>query len=111
MMQNYVAGDHGVVYLGDGQPIDIVGIGDVQIKMMNGFIWNLQNVRHVPRLKKKLIFIGQLDNSGHSILFSKGIWKVSKGAMVLAHEKKINTLYMTARFADIIASAEAKNQA
>jgi len=36
MMQNYVAGDHGVVYLVDGQPMDIVGIGDVQIKTMNG---------------------------------------------------------------------------
>jgi hypothetical protein len=69
MMQNYVAGDHGVVYLGDGQPMDIVGIGDVQIKTMNGFIWNLQNVRHVPGLKKKLIFVGPLDDSGHSIFF------------------------------------------
>ena len=29
MMQNYVARDHGVVYLADGQPMDIVGIGDV----------------------------------------------------------------------------------
>ena len=29
MMQNYVAGDHGVIYLADGQPMDIVGIGDV----------------------------------------------------------------------------------
>jgi hypothetical protein len=26
MMQNYVARDHGVVYLTDGQPMDIVGI-------------------------------------------------------------------------------------
>jgi len=39
------------------------------------------------------------------------MWKVLKGAMVLAHEKKINTLYMTARFVDIIASTEAENQA
>jgi len=44
MMQNYVAGDHSLVYLADGQPMDIVGIGDVQIKIMNGSIWNLQNV-------------------------------------------------------------------
>ena len=62
-------------------------------------------------IKEETIFVGQLDDSGHSILFSRGMWKVSKGAMVLAHEKKINTLYMTARSADIIASTEAKNQA
>jgi len=95
MMQNYVAGDHSVVYLTDGQPMDIVGIGDVQIKTMNGSIWNLQNVMHVPGLKKKLISVGQLDDSGHSILFLGGMWKVSKGAMVLARGKKTGTLYMT----------------
>jgi len=69
MMQNYVAGDHGVVYLADGKPMDIVGIEDVQIKTTNGSIWNLQNVRHIPGLKKKLISVGQLDDSGHSIPF------------------------------------------
>jgi len=47
MMQNYVVGDHDVFYLADKQPIDIMGIGDVQIKMMNDSIWNLQNVRNV----------------------------------------------------------------
>jgi len=62
-------------------------------------------------LKKKLISIGQLDNSGHSILFFLGMWKVSKRAMVLACGKKTDTLYMTTRFADIIVSIEAENQA
>ena len=87
--------------LADGQPIDIMGIGDVQIKTMNRSIWNLQNVRHVPGLKKKLISVRQLDDSGHSIFFSGGMWKVSKGAMVLARGKKTGTLYITTRFADI----------
>nr|TKR86343.1 hypothetical protein D5086_0000239010 [Populus alba] len=93
MLQNYVGGDHGVVYLADGTPLNIVGIGDVQIKTMNGSIWTLQNVRHVPELKKKLISVGQLDDSGHSILFAGGMWKVSNGAMVLARGKKTGTLY------------------
>nr|TKR75318.1 hypothetical protein D5086_0000286420 [Populus alba] len=92
MLQNYVGGDHGVVYLADGKPLNIVGIGDVQIKTMNGSIWTLQNVRHVPELKKKLISVGQLDDSGHSMLFTGGMWKVSKGAMVLARGKKTGTL-------------------
>jgi hypothetical protein len=39
------------------------------------------------------------------------MWKVSKGAMVLARGKKTGTLYMTTRFADIIASTEVENQA
>ena len=43
--------------------------------------------------------------------FFLGMWKVSKRAMVLACGKKTDTLYMTIRFADIIASIEAENQA
>jgi len=78
---------------------------------MNGSTWYLQNVRHFPGLKKNLISVGQLDDSSHSILFSGGMWKVLKGAMVLAHGKKTGTLYMTTRFANIIASTEAENQA
>ena len=69
--------------------MDIVGLRDVQIKTINGSIWNLINVRYVLGLKKKLIFVGQLDDSGHSILVSRGMWKVSKIAMVLACEKKV----------------------
>ena len=111
MMLNYVAGDYGVVYLADGQPMTVVGVGDVQIKIMNGSTWNLQNVRHVPGLMKKLISVGQLGDSSHEIRFAGGMWKVSKGTMVLARGKKTGTLYMTTRVADIIASTEAENQA
>jgi hypothetical protein len=38
------------------------------------------------------------------------MWKVSKGAMVLAHGKKTGTLYVTKRFVDIIAFTKAENQ-
>ena len=62
-------------------------------------------------IKKKLISVGQLDDSGHLILFFGSMWKVSKGAMVLARGKKTDILYMTTRFADIIASTEVENQA
>ena len=63
------------------------GLWDVQIKTMNESIWNLINVRYVLELKKKLIFVGQLEDSGHSIFFSRCMWKVLKVAMVLAREK------------------------
>ncbi|KAB5561215.1 hypothetical protein DKX38_006172 [Salix brachista] len=111
ILQNYVAGDYGVVYLADGEPLRIIGIGDVEIKLPNNSTWRLQQVRHVPELKKNLISVGQLDESGHSINFAGGIWKVSKGVMILARGKKIGTLYMTPALEDIIATAEAENQA
>jgi len=81
MMQNYVAGDHSVVYLADGQPMDIVGIGDVQIKIMNGSIWNLQNVRFADIIasieaenQAQLCHyrLGHMSQKGIKILQSKG---------------------------------------
>lgn len=71
--------------------MDVEGIRDVQIKTTrNGSIWNLKKVRHVPGLKKNLISVGQLDDSCHSI--SRGMWKVSKGAMLLVRGKKTTRL-------------------
>ena len=57
VMENYIAGDHGKVYLVDGEPIDIVGISDVRLKMSNRQIWKIAKVRHVPKLMMNLISV------------------------------------------------------
>ena len=38
VLENYVAGNYGKVYLADGEPLDIVGIGDAKLKMPNGSV-------------------------------------------------------------------------
>ena len=58
-----------------------------------------------------MIFVGQLNDEGHAILFVGGTWKVTKGAMVLARGKKTGTLYMTSSSRDTIAAAEAGTNA
>ncbi|KAL7181048.1 hypothetical protein ACSBR1_039997 [Camellia fascicularis] len=45
VLQNYVARKFGKVYLGDDEPCNIVGRGDVQIQT-NGFKWYLKDVRY-----------------------------------------------------------------
>ncbi|RVW39505.1 Retrovirus-related Pol polyprotein from transposon TNT 1-94 [Vitis vinifera] len=79
IIQNYVAGDFGKVYLADGSALDVVGLGDVRISLPNG----------------------------HAILFVGGTWKVTKGARVLARGNKTGTLYMTSCPRDTIAVADA----
>ena len=69
IIQNYVAGDFGKVYLADGSTLDVFGMGDFQILLPNGFVWLLEKVRHIPNLKRNLISVGQLDDEGHAILF------------------------------------------
>ncbi|RVW83896.1 Retrovirus-related Pol polyprotein from transposon TNT 1-94 [Vitis vinifera] len=69
IIQNYVAGDFGKVYLADGLALDVVDLGDVRILLPNGSIWSLEKVRHIPDLRRNLISVGQLDDEGHAILF------------------------------------------
>ena len=72
------------MYLADGLALDVVGMGDVQILLPNGSVWLLEQVRHIPDLRRNLISVGQLHDEGHAILFVGGTWKVTKGARVLA---------------------------
>jgi hypothetical protein len=78
VLKNYVAGDFGKVYLADGTALDVVGLGDVRIRVHSDWVWKMQKVRHVPELKKNMISVGQLDEEGHLIHFHDGKWKVSK---------------------------------
>ena len=65
VLQNYVVRDFGKVYLGDDEPCNIVGKGDVEIKTQ-GFKWCLKDVRHVSKLKRNLISVGQLGSIGYA---------------------------------------------
>ena len=96
------------MYLADGLALDVVGMGDVQILLPNGSVWLLEKVQHIPDLRRNLISVGQLDDEGHVILFVGGTWNVTKGARVLAREKKTGTLYMTSSPRDTIAVADAR---
>ena len=91
----------------DGSALDVVGMGDVRILLPNRSVWLLEKVRHIPELRRNLISVGQLDDKGHAILFVGGTWKVTKGARVLAHGKKTDTLYMTSSPRNTIAVADA----
>ncbi|KAL6334618.1 hypothetical protein AAG906_019470 [Vitis piasezkii] len=90
-----------------GSALNVVGLGDVRISLPNGYVWLLEKVRHIPDLMRNLIFVGQLDDERHAILFVGGTWKVTKEARVLARRKKIGTLYMTSCPRDTIAVADA----
>ena len=77
IIQNYVTGDFGKVYLADGSALDVVGLGDVRILLLNGSVWLSEKVQHIHDLRRNLISVGQLDDEGHAILFVSGTWKVT----------------------------------
>ncbi|KAE8673805.1 hypothetical protein F3Y22_tig00111772pilonHSYRG00229 [Hibiscus syriacus] len=80
----------GSVYLGDDRCCNIIGIGDVRIKMYDGSVRTLSGVRHIPVLKKNLISLGTLHKNGfipkadedrETIRIVKGALTVMKGKM------------------------------
>ncbi|KAE8731332.1 Detected protein of unknown function [Hibiscus syriacus] len=107
IMENYVNGDFGKVYLADDETLKIVEKGDIRLKLPNQTTWTLKGVRHISDLKRNLISVRQLDGEGFSTTFSGCEWKITKGALVIARGKKIVTLYITSNLENIIAVADA----
>jgi hypothetical protein len=85
---SYQAIDGGVVLMGNNNSCKTIGVGSVKIKMFNGIIRTLIDVRYVLKLKKNLIYLGVLDSGGHKFTCQGGLLKVSKGALVVMKEIK-----------------------
>ena len=79
--------------MGNDEACKVVGIDTIRIKMYDGFIRTLTDVRHVPKLKKNLISLGTLDSNGCTYKAEGGVLRISKGALVVMKGKKINGLY------------------
>ena len=62
--------------MGD-EPCEIVRKGDA-VSFSNGLIQKLRKVRHVPKLKRNLISVGQLADGGMKITFASDVCKSPK---------------------------------
>ena len=59
-------------------------------------------VRHVSKLMRNLILVGQLDSDGHIMTFGSISWKVTKRDMVKARGQNSGMLYITSRYRDVV---------
>ena len=60
------------VRLGDGKQLEVEGRGTIAITTEQGITKLLCDVQYVPRLAHNLLSVGQLLNSGYSVLFENG---------------------------------------
>ena len=81
-------------YLEDNEPCQIVRKGKIKIKLQNGNHWLVHEVRHVQRMSRNLILVGQLCDEGCVVNFNHKNWKVSKGTLVVEKGVKVGTLYL-----------------
>ncbi|KAL0284885.1 UNVERIFIED_CONTAM: Retrovirus-related Pol polyprotein from transposon TNT 1-94 [Sesamum calycinum] len=94
----YRSCNSGSVYLGDDRCCNIIGVGDVRIKMYDGTVRTLSDVRHIPDLKKNLISLGTLHKNGfipkadedrETIRIVKGALTVMKGKITAGNIYKL----------------------
>ena len=81
--KNYEAYDGGIIVMGNDASFKVIGRGTIKLKMFDGTIRELANVRHFPDLKRNLISLGMLDKMGFVIKLESGTLKVLKGFMVV----------------------------
>ncbi|CAN1313858.1 hypothetical protein LINPERPRIM_LOCUS29103 [Linum perenne] len=69
--------------MGDNSSCKVAGIGSVQIKMFDGAVRTLTDVRHIPNLKRNLISLSTLDSKRYKYTGEGGVLKVSKVSLVV----------------------------
>ena len=90
----YSSVEGGVVHMGNDSSSKIIGIGTVKIRIHDGTIRTLSDVRYVPDLRKNLISLSILDLKGCRINIESSDIKVSRGALVLLKGKRTGSLYI-----------------
>jgi len=80
--------------MGNNAAYDVVGIGTIRIKMHDGIVRTLTNVRHVLDLKKNLISLGILEALGCKYTTEGGVMKVSISALVVMKACRSGRLYI-----------------
>ena len=89
----YQSVDEGAVFMGNGIPCKIVGVGSIRIGMFDGIVRELMDVRYVPELKSNLISLGVLDSCGYKYIGQGGALTLSKGNLVVMKATNVDNLY------------------
>ncbi|KAJ0797294.1 putative RNA-directed DNA polymerase [Helianthus annuus] len=85
---SYTPGDFGVVKMGNNGLSKIIGVGDVCLKFDTGMELVLHNVKHVSDIRLNLISAGLLDDDGYHSTFGDGVWKLTRGSLIVARGKQ-----------------------
>lgn len=61
----YEGGSGGAVIMENNAPCKIIGVGTVRIRMLDGIVRTLTDVKHIPELKRNLISLSAVDSKGY----------------------------------------------
>ncbi|KAH9745502.1 hypothetical protein KPL70_004095 [Citrus sinensis] len=86
--------DGGKIMMGNNAVCKVIGIGNVSLRLHDGTIWELREVRYVPDLKRNLISLGLIDQNGFSIKLESGRLLIMKGTKIVMKGSKRNAVYV-----------------
>ena len=78
--------------MGDDYPCNIEGMGIIRIKMDDGIVRELKEVRYVSQLKRNLITVDALETLGLVVSIRDGVLKMTKSSMVVMKGIRRNNL-------------------
>ncbi|KAG8501335.1 hypothetical protein CXB51_003507 [Gossypium anomalum] len=85
----------GVVLMENNASCKIAGIGMIKVKMFDGVVKTLGDVRHVPELKRNLISLSIVDSKGYRYTTESEVLKISKDSLiVMKGQRKTAKLYV-----------------
>ncbi|KAG8477766.1 hypothetical protein CXB51_027752 [Gossypium anomalum] len=85
----------GVVLIGNNASCIIAGVGTIKVKMFDGVVRTLSDIRHVPELKRNLISLSTINSKGYRYTVKSRVLKISKGSLVIMKgQRKTAKLYV-----------------
>lgn len=80
--------------LGNNSSCKVTRISSIELRMYDGIIRELSNMRHVSELERNLISLSMLNKVGCSIRVKSSMMKVIKESIVLMKSDMSNGLYI-----------------
>ena len=66
----------------------------MRIKMYDGIVRTMTDVRHMPDLAKNLLSLSTFDSQGYSYSGGGGVLRIGKGALIFIKGILVNGLYL-----------------
>ena len=80
--------------MGNDASCRVVGMGNIRVKMFDGVIKTLCDVKHVLDLRKNLFSLGTLDGNGFNYKSTNGVMKVRKSVLtVIKGQEMVRNIY------------------
>ena len=91
----YETVSEGVVLMGNNASCKIASVGTIKVKMFDGVVRTLSDVRHIPKLKRNLISLSTLDSKGYKYTAESRVLNISKSSfVVMKGQRKSAKLYV-----------------